>query len=1505
MIYNGKEINEGDDENLSNIYCGNINTITIYEKKIDSLKKSNIDNEDTQSIDLFEVLRLIKEGELVNSTKAKDKCILFPFGQTGSGKSSILSFAAGMKMIWNSSSVYVEDENQDINIDGWKYSNFKIGHDCVSQTKYLNTVNIDDLVYVDGPGFYDTDGPTTDLVNIACMSSLIKSCKSLVPVLVIDWPMIKNKRGGDFRSFLSFFSNLFSNKSGVLGQSLITIFTKLPNEDVDKEPMQVVLEELIKIYKPTEKTVQNTVHVKTLLSIIIDNIEENRNIFIFDKNLQSSKLRKAFRSKSVQIKSPSRALKITLTDNLKNELQNQLIKRNKSIIENIKNDETNDILLYLEVLRDLIPYFDEIIQKAFDNSVSLLEDYLTEKNIEIKFRFEDTITNRYTTNMSDIHKFIKFYNTINNITKLRPFFKKDTKIDTIESFEEWTLNVIQYLIDKISETECFDKIKTYLEKINILIEQFNDCVLVSKIKSKYDGVILYLKEKVKVLIIFEDTITKKNIDSITKKIVDIDNALKYIGRFLFKNDNEYNILNIVKQIDNQLLNHYNLLVEHIKLFSIHDIIFEEVEIEQFDEIKKKLVPHLQESVKIAYNTLQAVCKCKSIHSYIDKEKYIELYSSIKNKIKEKCNAKLNDLKVFSELDNINNLEEFIFIIEALITIDKSIRKDILPELRYGLMTLDSSVNNLIDGIDIELLNKEPNFIKLYHNFNKLSNLTWIDNHTFNTNRIASKIIVSSNQVMSYIKGIARNISYALETNDFGNMSVIMKPLDDDIKNLFELLPNIKISIDDINEKIINKIKNTFQIIQDEVDDYYKPKGCKEYSLDNETKKTLNFLSKANDYIILINELLGICNHFKMVQDWKKYNVMMNNLINDISINSLKIINNNTENNFELFKSHLDILESIGLYDNFDKKYKSTYESTVKIVAFNIERLAYETKNLFIASPELANKNMLLLQKSRILVQHIHGILVTFQDLQQEQFKTGLNVTEDMKTAFRSNNFIYIESLIVKHATNKVFIKEAIEFLTNSYKEMQEIMKRLINNFTITDNNFNFDVSLLEIMNLLNDYNHGRILFGKIIPQIEWLEYLKIWLNELDNKFSDNFIHVINLIRNFYFSDSMRIYGKLNNAVEKIDNYFSTNIYNNMTMVKSNKAKKECITFEDEFYKQQIDKVHNLSIKNAPEINDYYKSLIKRPPYGNINIEENLKKNKDTFLIEFSNTINKKGNEIKQHIEDDNITKAYECFAIIQRLSSLLPHYDLITIIDVACLQLRAIFSTIEKKNVDSFRQALDKWDIETLSRLYLSNKDGRINNELSTSIKSLLVSLNSLIDQSNGKSKNYNLIRKNFELLIALEIHFPEIIKQHLRFIDTIEINLGGKISDELKIANNITQEFVANMTQGFMTKISSDNIKNLYHSLKNIINLTSVISYKKKDYFKGEGGYIDRLSKIFTNINGHIEENKENKGNKDLIKEDIRILKELEPIALLYKEDIHIPDLKIVLENCIEYYKY
>jgi hypothetical protein len=1502
MIYNGKEVNEEDDKDLSNIYCSNINTITIYEKKIDSLKKSTSYSEDAQSIDLFEVLRLIKEGELINSTKAKDKCILFPFGQTGSGKSSILSFAAGMKMIWKTN-VYVEDENQNINIAGWKYANFKIGHDCVSQTKYLNTVNIDDLVYVDGPGFYDTDGPTTDLVNIACMSSLIKSCKSIVPVLVIDWPMVKNKRGGDFRSFLSFFSNLFSNKSAVLGQSLITIFTKVVCDEYDEEPMQVVLKELQKIYKPTEKTAQNTVPVKTLLSIIIENIEENKNVFIFDKNLQSSKLRKAFKSQSVQIRSPSRVLKITLTDNLKNELQNKLIKMNTCILENIKNDETNYILLYLELLRDLIPYFDDIIQAAFNKSVSLLENYLTEKNDEIKFRFEDTITNRYDTNMSDIHKFIKFYNTINNIAKLRPFFKQDTKIDTIESFEEWTLNVIQYLIDKISETEYFDKINHYLEKINLLIEQFNDCGLGFQIKSKYDGIILFLKEKIRMLIIFEDIITKQNIKAVTKKIVVIDNALKYIGRFLFNNDNEYNIFNIVKQIDNQLLNHYNILAEHIKLFSIHDIIFEQVEIEQFDEIKKKLIPKIKESVKIAYDTLKAVYKCESIHSYLDKEKYSELFNSIKNKIKEKCNAKLNDLKVFSELDNTNNLEEFVFIIEALITIDKSIRKDIIPELRYGLMTLDSSVNSLIDGIDIELLNKEPNFLKLYHNFNKLNNLTWLDNHTFNTNRIASKIILSSNQVMSYIKGIARNISYALETNDFGNMSIILKPLDDDIKNLFDLLPNIKVSIDDINNKIINEIKKTFQTIQKEVDDYYKPLICKEYSLDNETKKTLNFLIKANNYIILINELLGICNHFKMVNDWKKYNIMINNLINDISNNSLKIINNNTENNFELFKSHLDILENIELYENFDKKYKTIYENSVKIVLFNIQRLAIDTKNLFITSPELANKNMLLLQKSKILVQHISEIIVILQELSLEQFKTGLNVTEEMKTSFRSKNFIYIETLIVKHATNKVFITETIDFLTHSYKEMQENIKVLINNFTPTENDFKFDFKFLEIMNLLNDYNSGRILFGKIITRIEWLTYLKNWLNEIDDKFSNNFIHVTNLLNHFYFSESMFIYGKLTNAVEKIDNYFSSNIDNSMKMVKSNKEKEECLIIEDDFYKRQIDKVNNLSIINAPEINSYYKSLIKRPPYGNINIEEHLKKNKDIFLIEFTNIINKKMNEVKQHIEDGNITEAYEYYTIIQSIVSSLTHNDLIIIIEVACLQLKSMFSKIEKKNVDLFRKAIDNWDIDTLSRLYLSNKDNeRLNNELSSSIKLLLVSLNSLIDQSNEK-RDYNLIRKNFEVLISLEPLFPEIIKQHLRFIDTTEINLYRKISFELTIANKITQEFMAHITQEFMTKISSDNIKNLYRSLKNIINLTSIRSYTKKDYFKGEGdGYIDWLSKIFTTINDRIEKNKE---NKDLIKEDIRILNELEPIALLYKEDIHIQDLKIVLQNCIEYYKY
>ncbi|EAR94028.2 50S ribosome-binding GTPase (macronuclear) [Tetrahymena thermophila SB210] len=171
-----------------------------------------------------EMLNQIEEKSILFGY-AKNKDAILVLGSTGSGKSTTINFLMKKKMVLKLTSIthYIEDvgeievEEEQIcteNNDG-DDEEFKIGFKKESQTLILKAKQLEDSDFFicDTPGFKDSRGFEVELSNSICLINFIKQCKSICPILTINYNDLKSVRGASFKDILVSFSKFIETAS--------------------------------------------------------------------------------------------------------------------------------------------------------------------------------------------------------------------------------------------------------------------------------------------------------------------------------------------------------------------------------------------------------------------------------------------------------------------------------------------------------------------------------------------------------------------------------------------------------------------------------------------------------------------------------------------------------------------------------------------------------------------------------------------------------------------------------------------------------------------------------------------------------------------------------------------------------------------------------------------------------------------------------------------------------------------------------------------------------------------------------------------------------------------------------------------------------------------------------------------------------------------------------------------------------------------------------------------
>eukprot|EP00957_Ditylum_brightwellii_P134027 10218784-Ditylum_brightwellii.AAC.1 len=188
----------------------------------------------TKRFDINLLVSSIERGEAVlRQVAGKDAVVVV--GKTGTGKSTLIQSVAGRQLIQTThscSSKYGEAADKVVFETAQDaLPGFEIGHAKTSRTAHLNCYDPtkegkeSHVVYVDCPGFEDTNGHEADVATSVMLSKVAAQCRSLRFVILISYVSLLEDRGGAMRSVLRLIRS-FSRNFSEERESFMFLFTR-------------------------------------------------------------------------------------------------------------------------------------------------------------------------------------------------------------------------------------------------------------------------------------------------------------------------------------------------------------------------------------------------------------------------------------------------------------------------------------------------------------------------------------------------------------------------------------------------------------------------------------------------------------------------------------------------------------------------------------------------------------------------------------------------------------------------------------------------------------------------------------------------------------------------------------------------------------------------------------------------------------------------------------------------------------------------------------------------------------------------------------------------------------------------------------------------------------------------------------------------------------------------------------------------------------------------------
>lgn len=215
------------------------------EDQDDDKDQANINGTISRRFNANLVVESIERGQpVLDQVEGRD--VVLVVGKTGTGKSTLIQAIAGRKFQKYEHMCSFNQKSEMITATKIVYEavdpipGFEIGHEKMSKTASIGCYDPfesfpsgsenhargskSQLLYVDSPGFEDTNGQEADIATSVMLSQVASRCRSLRFVIMISYVSLLEDRGGSMRSVLrlirSFAKDFHEEK-----QSFMFLFT--------------------------------------------------------------------------------------------------------------------------------------------------------------------------------------------------------------------------------------------------------------------------------------------------------------------------------------------------------------------------------------------------------------------------------------------------------------------------------------------------------------------------------------------------------------------------------------------------------------------------------------------------------------------------------------------------------------------------------------------------------------------------------------------------------------------------------------------------------------------------------------------------------------------------------------------------------------------------------------------------------------------------------------------------------------------------------------------------------------------------------------------------------------------------------------------------------------------------------------------------------------------------------------------------------------------------------
>ncbi|KAL4473748.1 hypothetical protein ABPG74_022612 [Tetrahymena malaccensis] len=297
----------------------------IQQQKGSKIQQSNINILDSQANhrsferDLIELesildLKLIKEyAERGNEAvqKIENKDILILIGATGAGKTTSLYYFLGHPMLEEDFEIDDQDGNKEKQFkrvigSKVKLENAKIGNTDVSETQFLNIFDMEyqqkKFLLTKSPGFKDKRKLEIDLTNNINTIKMLKACKSIRFILLINYFDIIAERGASFREAALIAAKMLNGSDFERNlESVCVFYTKVKEAD-----LKSIRTSIVSIKNGINSLDMMGSYDKKLLIIflnyLIDQIDEEKSMILnpLDGDQRIDVLQKIFSKASIQ-----------------------------------------------------------------------------------------------------------------------------------------------------------------------------------------------------------------------------------------------------------------------------------------------------------------------------------------------------------------------------------------------------------------------------------------------------------------------------------------------------------------------------------------------------------------------------------------------------------------------------------------------------------------------------------------------------------------------------------------------------------------------------------------------------------------------------------------------------------------------------------------------------------------------------------------------------------------------------------------------------------------------------------------------------------------------------------------------------------------------------------------------------------------------------------------------------------------------------------------------------